>query len=70
MSYPKDLDEYTDREIEAEYNRRLANLAMGWCTYCSQPVATHKCKMSTSGGMAKGTYDQPFSGPKFNYKDK
>lgn len=34
MSYPRDLDEYTDDELQGEINRRSICVARGFCSYC------------------------------------
>lgn len=44
MSYPKDLDEYSLAELEAEIARRKKLLSEGKCSYCEQPLETHSCK--------------------------
>ena len=46
MGYPKDLDEYTDREIAQEYERRKQCKASGICHYCGRPLNDGKrCKL-------------------------
>ncbi len=36
MSYPIDLDEYSDRDLKAELQRRRAADEKGLCTYCGR----------------------------------
>lgn len=40
MSYPRDLDEYTEEELRAELRRREAFRALGLCDYCGRPALT------------------------------
>lgn len=51
MGYPRDLDEYTDQEIQTEWERRLAVAKEGKCTYCKDPREICKCKMHGRTGM-------------------
>ena len=44
MSYPKELDEYTDAELDREVLRRKECKLLDLCHYCNQPFATHTCK--------------------------
>ena len=44
MSYPKDLDEYTDDELKDELGRRKQLMLKGLCTYCNRPGETPTCK--------------------------
>ena len=37
--YDKDLEEYTDSELNAELNRRSLLRKQGLCSYCKQPLA-------------------------------
>lgn len=34
MSYPKDLDEYSNKELQDELDRRAKYAKQGKCTYC------------------------------------
>lgn len=36
MSYPRDLDEYTDEELATEILLRAARRYLGTCDYCSR----------------------------------
>jgi len=36
MSYPRDLDEYTDQELSEELTARAARRYLGTCDYCSR----------------------------------
>lgn len=38
MSYPKDLEEYTDAELRAELDRRNLERRNGNCSYCKRPL--------------------------------
>lgn len=51
MSYPKDLDEYNERELLQELERRKTLREQGKCDYCGGdgPVA---CKFPTRHGPA------------------
>lgn len=40
MSYPKDLDEYTQAELEAEIELRSKRRAAGLCDYCNRRAGT------------------------------
>lgn len=39
MSYPRDLDDYTDLELHKELVRRIEARARGECDYCRQWAA-------------------------------
>lgn len=43
--YFKDLDGYTDRQIESEYIRRKMLVIKGCCTYCELSIDKCNCKM-------------------------
>lgn len=45
MSYPKDLDEYTEQEMREELARRMTNRDLGLCDYCGRPGKTPPCRM-------------------------
>lgn len=57
MSYPKDLDEYTDKQIVNEYRRRLVCDFRNQCSYCNKAKVYCKCKMSKVPGMFKSVGD-------------
>ena len=44
MSYPRDLDEYTDDELTNEIRRRAEHRRLGQCHYCGRPVTAEPCK--------------------------
>jgi hypothetical protein len=44
MSYPKDLDEYTNEELEKELRARAELRAKGICDYCGRNGASTPCK--------------------------
>lgn len=44
MSYPRDLDEYSDDELEAERQRRVKLRARGQCPYCRQDFEDPPCR--------------------------
>ena len=44
MSYPKDLDEYTDNELTHELQRRMRLRERGLCDYCGRTDVTPTCK--------------------------
>jgi len=50
MSFAKDLDEYTDAEIVAEYQRRLNLGQAGFCTYCQKHSRDCNCRMKGRPG--------------------
>lgn len=60
MSYPKDLDEYTDIELQSEVTRRLIAGNAGLCNYCSTPLREptkmgwSSCVFPERHGMEKG----------------
>jgi hypothetical protein len=37
MSYPRDLDDYSDEELVSELSRRHINRLVGKCDYCGRP---------------------------------
>ena len=37
MSYPKDLDDYSDETLQQELNRRERARQKGKCDYCGKP---------------------------------
>lgn len=41
MSYPKDLDEYTDEELKRELARRERCKKEGRCSYCGRLAQTN-----------------------------
>lgn len=44
MSYPRSLDEFTDRELLTETKRREKLRAAGLCTYCGRAFDEPACK--------------------------
>ncbi len=44
--YPRDLEEYTDGELQKELQRREHCLLADLCPYCTQSLETHDCKMA------------------------
>lgn len=44
MSYPKDLDEYTDAQLREELARREQARAEGRCDYCGRGNAASACR--------------------------
>lgn len=44
MSYPRDLDEYSDVELVGEVTRRKEARAKGLCDYCNRPVSEPSCR--------------------------
>lgn len=44
MSYPIDLDEYTEEQLVTELRRRLAARKAGKCDYCNRPPTEPTCK--------------------------
>jgi hypothetical protein len=44
MSYPKDLDEYSEKELVAELNRRFVVRSRGVCDYCGRSPEAPACK--------------------------
>lgn len=45
MSYPKDLDEYTDGELDGHLSYRRGMRAKGVCDYCLRTPDTKPCKL-------------------------
>ena len=43
MSYPRDLDEYQEHELEAEIMRRRKARAEGVCDYCLRSPEASSC---------------------------
>lgn len=51
MSYPKDLDEYTQEELKAELTRRQLQQSQGNCDYCGRKCgAFPPCKFHERHG--------------------
>jgi hypothetical protein len=47
MSYPKDLEEYTDEQLAEEQHRRQLCRRAGKCSYCNRPLRSEPaCKMN------------------------
>lgn len=44
MSYLKDLEEYTDAELEAEIRRRRSLMFQGLCSYCGRRPSLTPCR--------------------------
>lgn len=40
MSYPKDLEEMSDKQLYEELNRRQLVRSRGLCSYCHKPLST------------------------------
>lgn len=53
MSYPKELDEYTDEELEKEIQRRAKLNNEGKCTYCNKLGSSPFCKQYSQHKKAK-----------------
>jgi len=49
MSYPRDLEDYSDSELAAELARRCAERSLGKCDYCHQGKARDVTKGCSSG---------------------
>lgn len=53
MSYPRDLDEYTDHDLIGELHQRATDRARGLCDYCHQPSAsTAPCRFAIRHALA------------------
>lgn len=44
MSYPRDLDEYDDEDLQEELDRRAELKKKGLCTYCKRKVTASACR--------------------------
>lgn len=44
MSYPRDLDEYTEDELRKELTRRIEARSKGNCDYCGRPGDSTPCR--------------------------
>lgn len=44
MSYPRDLDEISQAELEQEITRRILLRIEGKCDYCERPVDADPCR--------------------------
>lgn len=44
MSYRKDLDEYTDDQLQAELTMRRSRRAEGRCDYCNRRYDASPCR--------------------------
>lgn len=47
MSYPKNLDEYEDKELTAELERRIVARQKGQCDYCGHSPRSKPCRFVT-----------------------
>lgn len=45
MSYPKDLDEYSEEDLDAELKRRADLRLKGLCDYCGRHRDMPTCRM-------------------------
>lgn len=52
MSYPKDLDEYTDRTLLDEIARRYAANAINLCAYCGRTLRSEPFCLKTEQHIA------------------
>lgn len=68
MSYPRDLDEYSDYEILKEYRRRADLLRESKCTYCTRPQAECACRMQHAHGHGLTSGSLPFTYSEFCVK--
>lgn len=57
MSYQKELDEYTDEQLQEEIQRRISLNAIGCCTYCNRLGSTESCKQIEQHKKAKDKLD-------------
>lgn len=57
MMYPKDLDEYTQHELERELERRRRLRAEGFCDYCLRRSHLPSCKFPDRHRYKKGAKD-------------
>lgn len=55
MSYITSLDEYTDKQLREEMQRRIASREMGVCSYCGRHSDTPECKFPDRHQQAKPT---------------
>lgn len=60
MSYPRDLEEYSDYEILLEYRRRAELLRVAKCTYCTKPQTECNCRMKNESGHGTTNGSLPF----------
>lgn len=44
MSYPRDLDEFEEIELQKELDRRLKLRQSGRCDYCGREITTPICR--------------------------
>lgn len=65
----KDLEEYSDRQIENEYIRRIESVRMFRCSYCGNKLGKCNCKIHKQGGMAIGLYSDYCVNCSFRYED-
>ena len=58
MSYPKELDEFTEAELRAEIRRRLRMRATGRCDYCERHVSTGACRFPQRHKIMRGLHSR------------
>lgn len=46
MSYPMGLDEYSDKELRQELERRLESRGQGLCDYCGRKATKSPCRFA------------------------
>lgn len=56
MSYPRDLDDYSDDELHAEIGRRLVARAKGKCDYCGRSRNLKACRYRERHKARPNTY--------------
>ena len=56
MSYSRDLDEYTDRELRDEFKRRLILRSSFQCDYCERPYYTGACRFPERHKKQRGLH--------------
>ena len=56
MSYPRDLDEFTSKELTDEMARRLKLQLNAECDYCGRPGNTAACRFPERHGVARNEY--------------
>lgn len=48
MSYNRELEDYSDAELQIEIERRTKLRAAGMCDYCERPLTSHTCKKANA----------------------
>lgn len=64
MGYPRDLDEYDEKELDAEKRRRAERRNRGLCDYCERAPTSPPCRFPRRHRDPRiGVVDTPSNSP-------